>query len=205
MGADADLEASMDGPDLIESGAAEPASALRRRAVALVAALLALAVVAAGADQLLRMRESEALLRATAGATATAGYADRRVLAVADYSAPALFGADTSPDVRASLVAVVQREAADLAPSVRAGATGVGGVRVLPWHRDVRTARTDAAGYLRARADILDAVAHELGALYAPAPAATRARERARESLLGVVRGSDAAKRVGDALSGSAP
>lgn len=195
----------MDGPDLIVSGGGEPSSPRRRRAVGLIAVVVVLAVVSAGVDQLARTRESGALLAQTARATSTAAYAERRVRAVADYSAPALFGADTSADVRASLLGVLQREAADLAPSIRTAATGVRGVRVLPWHGELRRARADATAYVTARADLLASAGQDLGVLFAPAPAAERARDRAQASLLVVVRGADADQRVGAALSGSAP
>ena len=155
-------------PDLLAHG---PERAPSRRRAAAVVLLLVLALAAVLTDRWAAAREVDTLVaRAQAGRSAVT-YADRRVWAVLSYASPALQSPDVDPAVRASVADLVRQAAADRVAGVERTADAARGLRVLPWHRDVRQARAGLAGYLDAEAARLRAVAADLDALRAPHPA----------------------------------
>jgi cytosine/adenosine deaminase-related metal-dependent hydrolase len=88
-----------------------------------------------------------------------------------------------SAGVRSSLERVVSGEATGQLAAVRARRDAVAGTGVLPWHRDLRAARTAYVAYLDVRLRYLTAVGADLDALYAPHPELGQALERAREAF----------------------
>ena len=173
-----------------------------RRVPVALGVLLAVVLLGLGGDHLLRVRETDALLTRTAAATATARYADGRVLAVVTYASPQLFAADTPAGVRAGLVRLVQDEAGAQQPRVDAAADRVGAVRVLPWHGGLRAARAAVVAHVRARGEGLARASQDGDALFAVDPAVRASSRAAREALLAVVSGPDAPQRVDAALAG---
>jgi hypothetical protein len=99
------------------------------------------------------------------------------------YASPQLGGAATTPIVQRSLEQLVEDAAATQVPPVTTARDAAAAVRVVPWHRALRTARTETARYLTVRLDRLRAGSADVDVLLTRDPAVQRAREAARTSL----------------------
>lgn len=150
-----------------------------RLAVPLVV-VVALLVVADGA---VRRAEVDRLLQRVSTGEASATYADRRLSATVEYTGGQMTSPTASPQVRASLRQLVQGEAVGQLPALRASEAAARSVRVLPWHRDVRRARSAAVALLAARVLRLTEVAGDLRRLYQRLPEPAASELTARRAL----------------------
>ena len=148
-----------------------------------MAALLVLVLAGYLLDGQLHDRELSRLLDRIGAAESTATYAEHRVAATVQYASPQLTSADVPPPVRRSLEQLVEAEAAGQVPVLQRAGDAAAGTTVLPWHRDVRTARDRYRSYAAHRLAVLRAGALDLGALRSPHPELDDERAAVRAAL----------------------
>lgn len=155
-----------------------------------VAAVLA-ALLGAGwyADGAARDRTADALVAAALSGEQVADAADLEVGAAIAYSQPLLLSAAAPADVSRDLDALVRSAADRAAPRAATAATTVEEVRVLPWHGSLADARDALAGYLAARAALLDRASADLSSYWVPRDDQLVLRERAATAF--AVAGAD--------------
>ena len=108
--------------------------------------------------------------------------AERRVQSVTEYARPARERADVDPSVRASLDTLIRDAAIDSAADIAAQRSRVDGVRLLPWHTELLTAREQAGAWLDLRASGIVSLAATGRAVYAPREQLDAARAALREA-----------------------
>lgn len=142
-----------------------------RRATRLLPGLMVLLVVALLlGDRFVAFRESARLVARVQAAEAARVYADRRLAGLEQYVSPQLNSPLAPAAVRISLRDVVQAEVRAELPALRRRRAAVAGVRLLPWHRAQRRARS---AYLDYAAAVLRRRAVLARDLEAPVPAAS--------------------------------
>lgn len=151
--------------------------------VALVLVVGLLLVAVGAVDRRQRARELDRILARAAAAQATIGYADRRIAGTLSYVEPQVRRPATSPQVRASLRALVQGEADGQLAALRTRRAAVRDVAVWPWHRANVAAREQYVDYLDTRISYLLSVATDFSSLFRSHPELARSSEAARSAL----------------------
>lgn len=164
--------------DVVEGGA-EP---VRRRTRVLLVALLAISLVAVGADRWRADRERERLREAVLAGEQTVSASSRSLAGVAAYSSRLLTGGDVRPEARRSAYAVLGDDARRWTARVERAQSRVAAVDVLPWHTGVQEARDAYDLRLQAWADALERFADDPRTGVVD-PAVTRSRTAADEAL----------------------
>jgi hypothetical protein len=162
----------------------EQAPVTRSARTRLLGAVLVTAVlVAAGADQVARDREQQALGRCVRAAGVQLSHATEYVRGVAQYASPSLSSPLVTLSVRRSLRAIVQDAAAQGVAPIAEQRVACAQVHVLAWHRSQRHARAAYLAYLDAEAAGLSAIAADFGNYGVADATATALRTRAQRAL----------------------
>jgi hypothetical protein len=166
--------------DEIAGGA--PTRARARWPLAVLVVLLVVALTGRWADGQQRRHEFRALLAKTADAQATVLAAQAGVLSIRSYTMPLLVSS-SSATVRSGLAQLIDQSAATGATSVRKARDAIAMLTLLPWHREMQSARRADLAYLDQRIADLDSVAKggDLVALHSAA--ATSAASSATSAL----------------------
>ena len=162
---------------------AEPAG---RRGRLLVLAALVVLLLGAGADRWAAQREADRLLDAVAAGEAVVAASRGSQTGLADYSSRLLTGADVPPAARAAAYDNLATDARRWLVRLERPEARVDGTAVLPWHGDLRAARTAYARRLDAWRRVLEQVAADPAGEGRDLPAVRAARDEARAALLAV-------------------
>ena len=163
------------------SGAGETS----RRARAVVVVVLVALAVGLFADRWRVDHERAALLATVEEAESTVSGSLDSLVSLADYAGPLLTAEDVPAASRRSALATLSRDAARWEPRVRAREALVQDAAVLPWHRDLRAARTAYLRRLTAWADLLSTVDRDAEAFLGGSDGdVRRTRQRAVDALL---------------------
>jgi len=153
---DLDDVVDLDAPagETLSQGRERPGHRWTSPALLAVAGLVVAAVLV---DRSVREREVEALVDDVERVSATVGRADQRIAALQLYLRPvAASGASTSA-LAADLDGLVAEAAAQGAQEVQDRQDRLDDPVVLPWHHDVRDARTTVAAYVDTQVERLAA------------------------------------------------
>lgn len=156
-----------------------PETAGRRRAA--VGLVLALLLVAAGADRWQAERERTAMLSAVADGEQVVERSAASLRGLRAYVGPLVSNTDARPEAREWAFDALRGDAARWRPRVRERRGDVLALQIAPWHRDARAARDAYAGRLAAWDRLLAGVGRRGQGSGAPA---REAAERARTALV---------------------
>jgi hypothetical protein len=143
--------------DLVESTPRRLTSPQRRWAVVAGALLVIITLLAWYADGRRRASEFDRLARCVAAGESARVDADTRIAGMSSYVRPSL-GVSSAPGVDESLYVLVARQALVGEPEVRRAAEDCRHVALLPFHSQLKSARSAYLAYLDSEAQRLSAI-----------------------------------------------
>ncbi len=166
----------------VPAGARLSGWARRHRTGLVVAALLG--ALAVGADQWQQQRELARLVAIVDGGESAIDSSDRRVAGIVTFYSPAITSASRSAGLEASFRGAVGDAAAGGVAAGSRVAQQLDAVRVLPWHRGVRDARTAYQERIALWRTYLTTISGDPGALYGSQATLDASAESARAALV---------------------